>query len=285
MTYLVRLHIFSGRPDPVWQISDNEAAKVFEAHKMSSAQLFEAKSPAATAAQRASGRLGYRGFSIVETNRPHPQGRLLSLRERAAPRGRTAFIRGQADAERVLLQSGEKLLRPRLLEAVSKAIPVPPPGGMVQTSCPACHGAGAPAYEPASWNNDPTRLEENNCYNYANNQATNTFAQPGRASGHEYTADDCANVGAAAGLDGLNSVANFSQDIPGWYVALVIWPGEDYHWYRQDNNGCWSHKMGEDPVINVDNAGHTITDPQTCDRGDYTVFCTYMTTTSNVHID
>jgi hypothetical protein len=85
----------------------------------------------------------------------------------------------------------------------------------------------------------------------------------------------------------LAPVANFNGTLAagkGWYVALVIWPNSDYHWYRQDNVGCWSHKPGSTAVRNVDNAGNPITDPKTCNRGPYTVFCTYMVTNSGVHI-
>jgi len=67
-------------------------------------------------------------------------------------------------------------------------------------------------------------------------------------------------------------------------VALVIWPGVDYHWYRQDDNGCWSHKPGSTPVTNLDDSGRFIADPLACDRGDYTDFCVYMITKKTVVI-
>src|SRR5439155_2191799 len=51
----------------------------------------------------------------------------------------------------------------------------------------------APLYEPAWWN-VPARQPYNNCYNYATNYRTNTFAQPGRAAGAQYTALTCASV-------------------------------------------------------------------------------------------
>src|SRR4029077_15181526 len=131
----------------------------------------------------------------------------------------------------------------------------------------------------------------NNCYNYANNHITNTFAQPGRGTGHMYKQlKTCTGAGAvepAAVSDGLVASANFSGHLGaghGWYVALVLWPNNDYHWYRQDKVGCWSHKPGSTAARNVDNAGHAITDPKTANRGPYTVFCTYMITKTSVHI-
>jgi hypothetical protein len=59
-------------------------------------------------------------------------------------------------------------------------------------------------------------------------------------------------------------------------VALVIWPGVDFHWYRKGRNKYWSHKMGGSPASNLDNAGNAIPDPRTADRGSYTEFCTFM---------
>ncbi len=91
----------------------------------------------------------------------------------------------------------------------------------------------------------------------------------------------CPNVLVAAQADGLVKVTNFAAPLAkgkGWYVALVVWPNADYHWYRQDKGGCWSHKPGGTPARNVDNAGNAISDPQFCNRGPYTNFCSYMVT-------
>ena len=35
----------------------------------------------------------------------------------------------------------------------------------------------------------------------------------------------------------------------GYAVLLVIGPKRDYHWYRQDADGTWSHKPGSNEVI------------------------------------
>lgn len=48
----------------------------------------------------------------------------------------------------------------------------------------------------------------------------------------------------------------------GYYSAyLVIDEGVDYHWYRQDKGGLWSHKPGITPVLNADASRHLITNP------------------------
>ena len=50
-----------------------------------------------------------------------------------------------------------------------------------------------------------------------------------------------------------------------------IEPDMDYHWYRQNSNGIWSHKPGSHNVTMLDSNGLLIFDPQECGRiiGDY----------------
>src|SRR5205085_1147788 len=98
------------------------------------------------------------------------------------------------------------------------------------------------AYNPAFWNT-PAVQPKNNCYNYAMNWKSDTFAQPGRISGHIWTAINCGNVGTAANWDGCKTTCSGSNK----NVALVIAPGPgfiDYHWYRRHSNGFWGHKPG-----------------------------------------
>ena len=62
-------------------------------------------------------------------------------------------------------------------------------------------------------------------------------------------------------------------------VALVVGMYDegkyDYHWYRQDADGLWSHKPGITAARRIDNSGKLIIDPMTADRGDYTQFLGY----------
>jgi len=136
---------------------------------------------------------------------------------------------------------------------------------------------GAPTYEPGWWN-VPARQYDNNCYNYATNYRTDTFAQPGLASGAMYASLSCADVLAAAIRDELVDSPGADNHCPteGQLVALVVWPGGDFHWYRKGRRGAWTHKPGSTAVTNVDNAGKAIGDPRTADRGPYTDFCTFM---------
>jgi hypothetical protein len=120
----------------------------------------------------------------------------------------------------------------------------------------------------------PAAQPRNNCYNYAMDYQSNTFAQPGRISGHPNAVMQCADVGSAADFDGCTTVCVG----PNKNVALVAWPGYDFHWYRLHTNGFWGHKPGATAARNTDNQGRVIggaLNPQNCDRGPYTAFCGY----------
>ena len=277
MASIVTLDIYSGRENPSWIVDDDS-------------KLAGIQSAAAGAKSLGSlPVLGYRGFHVrsVESE----DGAAAALEGPQGAEG--VVIAGQREAEELLLSTAGEHVDAELRSVVREAVARPPDVAALDAAataaavrCPPCHAADAPTYNPAFWNT-PARQPKNNCYNYANNQATNTFAQPGRATGHMYTALTCPAVRAAATSDGLHAVPNFGGHLGpghGWYVALVIWPGRDYHWYRQDKNGCWSHKPGQTAARNTDNSGHLIADPRTCNRGPYTNFCTYMITTRHVRI-
>lgn len=143
---------------------------------------------------------------------------------------------------------------------------------------------GRPNYNPSFWNNNRNRRKRNNCYNYANNQATNTFAQPGRAAGAQAPLMSCFWVHRAAEADGLVPISDYPTFFLDWRsaAALVVAPGYDYHWYRLGNDGTWSHKQGGTPASNRDNSGNLITDPRTANRGPYTDFCGFFMLWSDI---
>ena len=132
-----------------------------------------------------------------------------------------------------------------------------------------------PGFDPAPWNDGGAVQHSNNCYNYACDVRSGTFAQPGTASGRPFGATDCAAVASGATSDGLTAVSCDSSECDDCchQVALVIWPGVDFHWYRRDRSGTWSHKPGQTRARDVDNSGNPITDPRTADRGPYVDFC------------
>lgn len=132
-------------------------------------------------------------------------------------------------------------------------------------------------FNPGFWNR-PGIQNRNNCYNYATNRRTDTFAQPGRDSGSHPFPMKCNGVMPAAISDGAHEHGNCfpTSEKPRWFMAVVIWPGVDYHWYRKATEGFWGHKPGQTAAKNTDNSGNVIHDPKNCDRGNYTEFCKYM---------
>jgi hypothetical protein len=137
----------------------------------------------------------------------------------------------------------------------------------------------------------------NNCYNYATDIATNTFAQPGKLSGTRTKNDRCSNVLEAIVGDGLkwHGAELPAEGLPdegrGHYIALWTRLGSsdyesgDFHFARRDHNGLWSHKPGTWDVTNVDDSGALITNPSKANFSYYDAFCGYLTVVpSDVHI-
>lgn len=141
---------------------------------------------------------------------------------------------------------------------------------------------GKPTFTPGFWNDGGQVQFHNNCYNYSNNHRTDTFAQPGRRAGAMYASLTCAAVLAAAGADGIprlpaSGACGGGRD----KIALVVAPGWDYHWYRQDQNGMWTHKPGGTQATSLDNSSNPISNPETANRGPYTDFCGYFCSCSS----
>lgn len=294
----VTMHVYSGRPDPTWQIDEDsvDADLQFEGLKLH--------------AKTQSQGLGYRGFSVkrikTESGIPPPkhvvtEGAMLTRTDMATEDtdGRLPGTPSSLsivdvphleqkllDTSNVISESLKKYVSSCLTTGRSTVARMAPivtesaaPRTVVDTAIPApseilkeaVHG---PSFEPSKWN-DEVHVRFNNCYNYGNNKMTDTFAQPGNASNQPFESLTGAEVKRAAEADGLKG-----EEESGWNrVALVIWPElPDYHWYRLDNTGYWSHKPGQTPVLDTDNSGNKISDPKGCDRGPYTEFVGYMWT-------
>jgi hypothetical protein len=155
-------------------------------------------------------------------------------------------------------------------------------------SC-ANHTCSIPAFDGAWWTTpqgDPPSypFQTNNCYNYATNTAKSTPSQPGRASGYSCDDDsdpDClgdwSKISMFARNDGLIPITKTGTCPDNRAkIALALDPNDDYHWFRKDSNGTWSHKPGTLPPTNTDWSSQTITDPETADRGVYTEFGGYF---------
>ena len=69
-----------------------------------------------------------------------------------------------------------------------------------------------------------------------------------------------------------------------WVVALALMydvenNAFDYHWWRRTTYGCWLQIKMNPPVLPFDESNNVIYDPQTCNRGDYTVWGGYFLVT------
>ncbi len=162
-------------------------------------------------------------------------------------------------------------------------------------------------YEPELWNYFPVQ-NYTNCYAYAlnnqvypQNESVLWRMQPGRyiyiANGSTYDPlnNDADNVRECVELDSealgfvFEAIDKYDVCSEGAYkVALVIESKPtvfetdyqcDYHWYRQDSDGFWSHKQGNQEVTRLDKSECLITDPETANRGIYTIFIGFFEVT------
>lgn len=161
-----------------------------------------------------------------------------------------------------------------------------------------------PNYFPEEYNDDEAVRHSHNCFAYALGvmdkeqiekcrkvkNCNIPFHSPGVQSGYR-------RIRGRDGKTCSDTVARTLADSRGGYpidfegkcrpgfskIAAVIDPDADFHYYRQDSNGMWSHKPGAMPVINKDSSGRPIYDPKLAGRnypGDdeknglnYTGFC------------
>ena len=202
------------------------------------------------------------------------------------------------------------------------------PLGSPVVLCPAMLARpGNPKYEPALWNDGGVFQTSTNCYAYAMDSRTGHPAggrpQPGDTSAtvtaHPVT---CPSTTTAVLADGAPDAIQAAPRCPynqqqkqpppekaGYYLVALVETSKparydaidgvvyvnDYHWYRQDDDGTWSHKPGHGVARNVDAANLPITNPQTAARRsdagtefvptlgksvpkiiDYDVFCGYF---------
>jgi hypothetical protein len=295
----VTLNMFSGRPNPSWQLNRAQASELVERVKAEGAQTAPDEPP----------RLGFRGFTVaVDLEdvgfRPAVATRFVvpppaaapaqPMKTRARREGRAAAQTEEQHAPAValaewMLNTAPPTVDDQVLQAANAAIREPPVRPKAQAMRMEAGGGGAgtapdlssPRCDPfltpiriAFWDNPAVRFR-NNCYNYATNYASNTLAQPGRRSGHIYSAFESDKIVAAVQSDGYLAACEGHVRV----VALGIWPGFDFHWWRLHPGGFWAHKVGTSPVFQEDNLGRVLGNgltPANCDRGPYTEFCGFF---------
>ena len=174
---------------------------------------------------------------------------------------------------------------------------------------PSPRSGDEPVYAPDRYNHNPMVRETHNCWAYSmdvldpaqltqcldssgNNRrgCQLLYHQPGGTkglAGRLRGADgrQCSVVSELmhADVPDLTSTS-FAERCPRGTskIALVVHPGEDYHFYRQDADGWWSHKDGSNPVKRYDADRAPIWDPRTAARDyrprsflNYKDFCGY----------
>ena len=282
MTIRIMIDIFSGRPNPVIEFKGNEAKEVLRRLKPARRLSRDEQVPPPPST------LGYRGMIVEQVGSPVkglPKTFRLTHGDLWGPQ---LMHRAEDEEFEQFLFSKKNLLKdlklggkfPEFLrQEIDRSRKMRADFDDRHEEWHERHSCEcAPLYEPTWWNDNGQKQWNNNCYNYATNYRTDTFAQPGLAAGAMYSALTCAAVRPAAESDDLISSPGAKNRCPkeGHLVALVIAPGWDFHWYRRGRNGFWTHKPGGTPVTNVDNSGVTIPDPRTANRGPYTDFCTFM---------
>ena len=158
-------------------------------------------------------------------------------------------------------------------------------------------------HAPKKWAYDSIR-KNTNCYTYAldlrKNPITNKFfkdwdhIQPGNICDRQhksiyfsqflqkhneykikkfikYVREDCKYLKYQIRKSSLIEKRN-----GGWWKVVLYFELGDYHWYRQNNDGTWSHKIGSQKVSNKDKNGEIITNPEKCNRGYYNKFIGYF---------
>jgi hypothetical protein len=163
-----------------------------------------------------------------------------------------------------------------------------------------------PKWDPEVYNGDKAMQHSHNCFAYAMNvrdekkikkcreEEDCRFAVPGKTKSHpEFSGrlgKTCSDVIARTMADVPSAyLTDFQSKCEPKYskIATVVDEENDFHYYRQDSNGWWSHKPGGRAATNVDAAGARIYNPELASRYypketesdtglNYDSFCSYM---------
>lgn len=163
-----------------------------------------------------------------------------------------------------------------------------------------------PHYKPARYNQNPLVRKTHNCWAYGldvldpaqliqcvgkSSSCRLMYHQPGGTAGRATelrttTGRSCPVVERLMRVD-VPAIkrSTYKARCPrgSSKIAMVVDPGEDYHFYRQDSDGMWSHKDGANEVKRFDAEGQPIWNPKTAARDyrprgsflNYTDFCGY----------
>ena len=306
----VELDIFSGMPNPTWILSSRQEATLYERLRAAPSQISRVTDPKERFG------LGYRGV-IVRRIKSDDGAWDKAMAGRRTPFP-DAFRLGHTPTKKesaaewlaTTWRDRNVRLADAVQEAVSQGVVVVPatrgpsnpaakidrnrvPKAELAADAPynldAEHhetwwACGSNYFNPnASYFNDPAHVTHNNCYCFASNHRPDIrFALPGKRGGHPATAMTC-----GACVDGLRADGWKDGCQPnGLTIVMVIWPGNDYHFYRLVTGGpywWWGHKPGGTPAKYTDDCGHPIYQyqgqgyaPNNICRGGYSDFCGYF---------
>ena len=306
----VELDIFSGAPNPTWILSRRQEGTLLEMLRADRKQI----SPERATNPRLT--LGYRGVvvrrtktddgvwdkAMSSTRTRFPTSFRLGLSPEKGESAatwilKTAYRQGARIADDVMdvasrgvvlapavrgpKKPADKIDRNRVPQAkVAADVPLKP-GTEPHETWWACGSnyfwANAHVF------NDPAHVTRNNCYCFASNHMPDIrYARPGQRAGRPAQSMTCASV-----IDGLRADGWVDGCQPNALtIVLVIWPNNDYHFYRLVTGGpywWWGHKPGGTPAKYTDDCGHAIYQfqgsgyaPNNICRGPYTDFCGYF---------
>jgi hypothetical protein len=293
----VELDIFSGRPNPTWFLTEKQEQELVDRVVADPSILlpFSQVTP----------RLGYRGYILHVSN--ESEGPWMKARLSGGG-SLPSFFRiggGGVSAETPLwfLQTAElngatistcvaDATRDGALgdvqakvDAQEHALDKTPTNGAItlgpNMSCASTYLTGT---NFDFWNNQYEWLRYNNCYNFASNyriiNSSIGFAQPGLQGGNPVSFPSFSNMSNAIRADGWGDGCGSTDNIS---ICYAIWPNTDFHFFRLcwiDGVYIWGHKPGCTPARTTDfgNPSTIITNPETCNRGNYTVFGEYFYT-------
>jgi hypothetical protein len=309
------IDVFSGMPNPTFELSEKQEAELLERIVADASQMSPVTDPTANFG------LGYRGIVIRQVKsdggpwstatlpRDVSIARELVARPGALPiefrlsRPATRASAGESTGDWLLKVAERKALTisDEVREELQRGVRVlpdrpkpdenPPEQESLYAAAATEEAVAAP--RGATWwacnspfyavnhevFNRPEYVGRNNCYCFASNVLANIrYALPGKRGGRPATIMSCGNV-----VDGLRA--------DGWIdgcqsntltIAMVIWPGQDYHFYRVVTGGTdwwWEHKPGGTPARWWDESGQNLfrgLAPINCNRGNYIHFCGFF---------
>jgi hypothetical protein len=111
----------------------------------------------------------------------------------------------------------------------------------------------------------PEKLARFNCYNYATDFQESEYLQPGWTANRLPVDFTPTELDELVRIDGLIRVdENEAMRNDGHYLALYCIPKEDFHFFKKDEDGFWSQKIGQKHVTRFDDLSNVISNPRTC---------------------